>query len=277
MVSRSFGTSVTPPPPVLKSLPKIFAHSDKIVRAEGTQLAHVLYQYIGSAIETFLGDLKPVQVKELKEGFEELEQSGKGRGSLKPGRLTRQGAREAEAAAEAGEDGEAGAPVEEGTFGRPHDITVPSCLRLMPADAPLDPRAFAEEVDIVPKLPANFQTSLKSSKWKDRKEALDELLALISNTPRIKEASEFGELGRSLATCVQKDANINCVMVAANCLEGLAKGLMESFAKYRDSVVPPMLERLKERKANVTDAIGNALDAVFATVGQHFASLFCGY
>lgn len=114
--TRLFGTSVTPPPPVLKALPKIFAHSDKTVRAEGTQLAHVVYQYIGPAIETFLNDLKPVQVKELKEAFEELEKDGKGRGSLKPERLTRQGAREAEAAAEAGGDGDAGAPPEEGAF-----------------------------------------------------------------------------------------------------------------------------------------------------------------
>ena len=84
------------------------------MRAEGTQLAHVLYQYIGPAIETFLNDLKPVQVKELKEAFEELEKEGKGRGSLKPERMTRQGAREAEAAAEAGDDGEGAAPPEEG-------------------------------------------------------------------------------------------------------------------------------------------------------------------
>ena len=136
------------------------------------------------------------------------------------------------------------------------------------SEAPPDPRMFAEEVDIVPKIPANFQASLKSSKWKERKEALDELLTVINATPRIKEASELGELARSLAICVQKDANINCVMVAANILEGLAKGLMGPFARYRESVVPPMLERLKERKANVTDAIGNALDAVFATVSD---------
>ncbi|EJF65775.1 ARM repeat-containing protein [Dichomitus squalens LYAD-421 SS1] len=244
-IVRQFGTTVVPPPPILKALPKIFGHSDKTVRAEGTQLVRVMYQYIGPAIETFLNDLKPVQVKELKEAFEEMEKEGKGRGSLKPERMTRQGAREAEAAAEAGGDGDADAPPEE--------------------EAPPDPRMFAEEVDIVPKMPANFQASLKSSKWKDRKEALDGLLAVVNATPRIKEASELGELARSLATCVQKDANINCVMVAANCLEGLAKGLMGPFAKYRESVVPPMLERLKERKANVTDAIGNALDAVFAT------------
>ena len=94
---RNFGTQVTPPAPVLKSLPKIFSHSDKTVRAEGTLLAHTLYQYIGPAIEPWLAELKPVQVKELKEAFEAMEAEGKGRGSLKPQRLTREQAREIEA------------------------------------------------------------------------------------------------------------------------------------------------------------------------------------
>lgn len=58
-------------------------------------------------------------------------------------------------------------------------------------------------------------------------------------------------------------------MVAASCLENMARGLMKSFARYREIVVPPMLERLKERKANVTDAIGLTLDAVFSTVCDH--------
>lgn len=98
----TFGTSVTPPGPILKALPKIFAHTDKTVRAEGTQLVHAFYQYIGPAIESFLADLKPVQVKELKEAFEELEKEGKGKGSVKPERMTRAAAREAEANAAAG-------------------------------------------------------------------------------------------------------------------------------------------------------------------------------
>ena len=124
---------------------------------------------------------------------------------------------------------------------------------------------FAEEVNILSKLPSNMQAGLASSKWKERKEVLDELHTLLSNTPRIQEAPELGDLAKSLATCIHKDANINCVMTAANCLEGIAKGVMNSFARYRESVVPPMLERLKERKVNVTDAIGAALDAVFTT------------
>lgn len=132
--------------------------------------------------------------------------------------------------------------------------------------SPPDPRQFAEIVDIVPRLSPSLQTDMKSSKWKERKEALDNLATLLANTPRIKDTAELAELSKSLANCISKDANINCVMVAAKCMDDLAKGMMASFAKYHEAVVPLMLERLKERKVNVTDAIGTALDAVFSTV-----------
>ena len=49
----------------------------------------------------------------------------------------------------------------------------------------MDPRAFAEEVDIVPKLPSTLQASLSSSKWKERKEVLDDLLVVLNAAPRI--------------------------------------------------------------------------------------------
>lgn len=133
----------------------------------------------------------------------------------------------------------------------------------------MDPRQFAEPVDVVSKLPSTLQSALSSSKWKERKEVLDEVATILSAAPRIREASELGDLAKSLATRIQSDANINCVMTAAVCMEHLAKGLMASFAKYHEAVVPPMLERLKERKANVTDTIGSALDAIFATVTIH--------
>lgn len=136
--------------------------------------------------------------------------------------------------------------------------------------ADLDPRAFAEPVDIIPKLSPSLQTALKSTKWKERKEALDDLSTLLSSTSRIKDAPEIGELAKSLASRISGDANISCVMVAAACIEELAKGMMTAFAKYREVVVPLMLERMKERKATVTDSIGSALDAVFTTVSICF-------
>lgn len=80
------------------------------MRAEGTLLAQSLYQCIGPGIETWLADLKPVQVKELKEGFDKMETEGQGKGTFKAERHTRAQARELEAGA--GE--EDGGAVEEG-------------------------------------------------------------------------------------------------------------------------------------------------------------------
>lgn len=116
MTFRLFGTHVTPPTPILKALPKIFGHSDKTVRSEGSNLAHALYQYLGPGIEPWLADLKPVQVKELKEAWDSMEKEGRGKGTLKPERMTRQQARDAEQNAANG-DGDAGdgsAATEEG-------------------------------------------------------------------------------------------------------------------------------------------------------------------
>jgi cytoskeleton-associated protein 5 len=62
-------------------------------------------------------------------------------------------------------------------------------------------------------------------------------------------------------------------MVAAQCLEGLAKGLMGNYGRYREIVVPPMLDRLKERKASVTETISAALHAIFETVRETYYPL----
>jgi cytoskeleton-associated protein 5 len=125
-------------------------------------------------------------------------------------------------------------------------------------------------VDIVPKLPNAFHNNIKSSKWKERKEALDDLLTLLKGSTRIKDSPELSELAKALATCISKDANIPCVMVASNCIEELAKGMMAAFGKFHEAVIPIVLERMKERKASVTETIGQALDAIFETVRTFF-------
>lgn len=134
----------------------------------------------------------------------------------------------------------------------------------------VDPRSFAEEVNVVPQMPANFHANLASSKWKDRKEALDDFLVVLQKAIRIQDVPELGDTIKALAEKM-KDVNINCVITAANCLEALAKGLGSSFARYKEVTIPPILDRMKERKPSVTDALGTALDAIFASVRSHVA------
>ncbi|PHH75835.1 hypothetical protein CDD80_2025 [Ophiocordyceps camponoti-rufipedis] len=237
-IFHNFGCKLVDPKPVLKILPKPFGAADKNVRAEATNLTVELYRWLREAMKPmFWGELKPTQQTDLEAQFEKV----KAEPPPKQERLLRSQQAAAEAAPAATEDGEAS----EG--------------ELDDAGA-VDAFSLAEPEDITKKIPPNFTDMLASSKWKDRKEAVD-ALAQALNAPRIKDA-DFHEVNRGLAKCM-KDANVAVVSQAAQCIELLAKGLRQAFSKYRAVVMQPIMDRLKEKKAVVADALGAALDAVF--------------
>ncbi|KAK3317536.1 armadillo-type protein [Cercophora scortea] len=240
-IFHSYGCKTADPKPVLKVLPKVFGHADKNVRAEATNLAVEFYRWLREAMKPmFWNDLKPSQQTDLEAQFEKV----KAEGPAKQERLLRsqQAAKErapvagTEYADEAGEDEEDAVEV--------------------------DVFDLAEPQDVINKVPANFFDNLASSKWKERKEALEALYAIV-NVPRIKDA-DFGQINHSLAKCM-KDANIAVVTQAAQCIELLAKGLRKGYARYRSIVMQPIMERMKEKKQSVADALAAALDAVFQT------------
>jgi len=242
-IFHAYGVKIVDPKAALKALPKIFGHADKNVRVEASNLVVELYRWLREAIKTlFWNDLKPVQQQDLEKLFEAVKQEP----HPKQERLLRsQQAAAAKATTAAEVDGYGGEDVED-------------------EPAEIDAFDLAEPVDVAHKIPKDFFENLASTKWKDRKDALDALYAII-NVDRIKDGS-FDELVSTLAKCM-KDANIAVVTVAANCVESLAKGLRKSFAKFRGRTMNPMLERLKEKKQAVADALGAALDAVFASTG----------
>ncbi|KAK8086106.1 spindle pole body component alp14 [Apiospora phragmitis] len=240
-IYHNYGCKTVDPKPVLKVLPKAFGHADKNVRAEATNLAVEFYRWLREAMKPmFWGDLKPTQQTDLEAQFEKI----KAEGPAKQERFLRS---QQAAMARAPPPGAAG----DDEYGD-EDA----------ADEPAEVDAFdlAEPQDVLSKVPANFHDNLASSKWKERKEALEALYAII-NVPRIKDG-HYDEINRGLAKCM-KDANIAVVVQAAQCIEVLAKGLRKSYAKYRSIVQAPIMERLKEKKASVSDALGAALDQVF--------------
>ncbi|KAJ4195563.1 hypothetical protein NW767_009067 [Fusarium falciforme] len=239
-IFHNYGCKIVDPKPVLKALPKAFGAADKNVRAEATNLTVELYRWLREAMKPmFWGDLKPTQQTDLEAQFEKI----KAEGPPKQERLLRSQQEAIDAAPEGGEEGVEGE--EEG-----EDV------------GEMDAFDLAEPQDITKKIPPNFSDLLASSKWKDRKEAVDGLHQAL-NVPRIKE-TDFSEITRGLAKCM-KDANVAVVTQAAFCIEALAKGLRKGFAKYRTTVMQPIMDRLKEKKATVADALGAALDSVFAS------------
>ncbi|KAL6852123.1 ARM repeat-containing protein [Trichoderma novae-zelandiae] len=238
-IVHNYGCKIVDPKPILKALPKAFGAADKNVRAEATGLAVELYRWLREAMKPmFWGDLKPTQQTDLEAQFEKV----KAEGTPKQERLLRSQQAQAESGGGGGEDGE---EIEEEEADEPAEI---------------DAFALAEPEDVLKKVPPNFHELLASSKWKDRKEAVEGLYAVI-NVPRIKDG-DYNEITRGLAKCM-KDANVAVVTQAAQCIELLAKGLRHAFAKHRATVMQPIMERLKEKKATVADALGGALDATF--------------
>ncbi|KAK3377259.1 armadillo-type protein [Lasiosphaeria ovina] len=241
-IFHNYGCKVVDPKPVLKILPKVFGHADKNVRAEATNLAVEFYRWLREAMKPmFWGDLKPTQQADLEAQFEKV----KAEGVPKQERLLRsqQAAKErAPATGAVEEEYDEGGDAEE------------------PAE--IDAFDLAEPQDVASKIPKDFFDNIASTKWKERKEALEALYAVV-NVPRIKDG-DFNDVNRALAKCM-KDANVAVVTQAAQCIELLAKGLRKSYAKHRSTVMQSIMERLKEKKQTVADALGAALDAVFTT------------
>ncbi|ORX82097.1 ARM repeat-containing protein [Anaeromyces robustus] len=226
-----YGTKQINIAPVLKIIPKIFGHSDKKVREEAFRLVTEIYEWIGPGIETFLEPLKPIQVKELHEMFEKC----KSVGSRTQKRLLRsqQAIQEQEMDVDMADDME---------------------------DEPIDLYDIQDPVNVLSKIPKNFYDTVKSTKWKERKAVLEELSNVLS--PPKYEDGKYNELVSTLAKRIS-DPNILCVILSANCIEKIAKGLRNSFSNYKNMVIEPLLEKFKEKKQNVIDALSNALDAVY--------------
>jgi hypothetical protein len=236
-IFHAYGVRIVDPKPVLKALPKVFGHADKNVRAEASNLCVEIYRWLKEAIKTlFWNDLKPIQQQDLEKAFEAVKQEP----NPKQERLLRS-QQAAKAAAPVGQAEEHPEEEDEG-----------------PAE--VDAFDLAEPQEVLSKFPSDFYDNMASTKWKERKEALDAVYAIV-HVDRIKDGS-YDEFVAILAKSM-KDANVAVVTVAANCIECLAKGLRKSFGKYRGRIMSPIFERLKEKKQSVADALGAALDAIF--------------
>lgn len=236
----NYGTKIVPPKPAVQVLPQLFSHTDKNIRAEATKLAIELYRWLGdSYCDALFPSLKEIQQKDLRKSFDEVK-------GVVPQQLRLLRSQQAAAAASASADDHQDVEME-GVSGGADDE---------------DEMDFTDPVDVASKIPDDLFTKLDSKLWKERKAVLEDLEQIL-NVPKMV-GSDFGELSRALAKCM-KDANIMVVTLAAQCVTHLAQGLKAEFQRYVDTILSPTLERTKERKQTVLDALNTALDAMFKT------------
>jgi len=246
-ILRAFGAKIIKVSPLLKATTPLLDHRDKGIREEGKQLIIESYRWVGDIMKQQLNGLKAVQLTELEQEFEKV--SGAGR--AKPTRYLRsQMPAPGAVASTAGEDGQA-VDGEEAAEEEEEEA--------------MDPYDLMDPVDIISQLPKNFFELCEEKKWQLRKEALDALLPL-SQTPKI-QPGDFHELVVVLKKFIGKDTNVMLVALAAQCLAGIAKGLRQSFRQAASQCLPVVLEKLKEKKANVVAALNEALDGLFPALG----------
>lgn len=249
---ENFGCKIISPKNIIPSLGKLYGHADKNVRAETKRLTIELYKWMGDSLPTILfPDLKPVQQKELTTAFEGV------KGTVpEQKRLTKvqQEALELEKMQNNNNNDQ----------DANEDIEMADASN--EAEENFDPLEFFEPVEILDKLPDEFNARISSAKWKDRKEVLEETVPILEKAPKLVTNDDYSVILRILAKCM-KDANVQVVELAANCIEMIAKGLGQGFHKYQSYVLTPVIERTKEKKPSVAAALDGVLDAIFNISG----------
>ena len=251
---NEFSSKVMPIKPIIKFVPKLLEDRDKTVRDEAKLLAVEMYKWAGAAIMPQLQSLKPALLGELEDEFKRAVAGGE-----KP-RQTRflrsqqdlKAKMEAEQEQKMMNGGGASAAGDAGS-----DIGSVDA-----APDAIDPYDLMEPAELHSKLPKDFKEKLEAKKWQERKEVLDNLLAILQKNPRLI-VTDYYELVNDLKKMVAKDANVNIVIVAAKCITGIANGLRKDFSKYALMAIEPLMERFKEKKQNVVDALREACDAIY--------------
>ncbi|KAJ3318505.1 Cytoskeleton associated protein 5 [Boothiomyces sp. JEL0866] len=237
LIINNFGVPSVQVKPVLAKLSFLFDHKDKNVRAEATGLTLEIFKWIKTAIMPSLQELKPVQLKDLEVLFDQ----NRDQVPVKQRYLSNE---KPKPVAENMDDTEVEEPVEQ---------AIPDAFD------------FADPVAFIDKIPKSFYTDIQSSKWKERKEALEILVGLLS-FPKLEDG-RYHELVNILSKKLA-DPNVLVLILAANCLEKMASGLRGSFKEYRNIVVTPTLDRLKEKKTNIIEALRGLLDSTYKSINK---------
>ncbi|XP_074272176.1 protein MOR1-like isoform X2 [Silene latifolia] len=236
-----FGSKVVPPKRILKMLPELFDHQDQNVRASSKGLTLELCRWIGKdPVKSILFEkMRDTMKKELEAELVNVV------GGAKPTRKIRSEQDkepEPEAVIEAAGNG----PVEESTSDAPQEI---------------DEYELVDPVDILTPLEkSGFWDGVKATKWSERKEGVAELTKLAS-TKKIAPG-DFTEVCRTLKKLIT-DVNIAVAVEAIQAIGNLASGLRAHFSGSSRFLLPVLLEKLKEKKPTLTDALSQTLQAMY--------------
>ncbi|KAF3582062.1 hypothetical protein DY000_02029390 [Brassica cretica] len=236
-----FGSKIIPPKRILKMLPELFDHQDQNVRASAKGVTIELCRWIGKdPVKSILFEkMRDTMKKELEAELANVS------GGAKPSRKIRS-EQDKEPEAEASSDVVGNGPTEEPVADAPQEI---------------DEYDLMDPVDILTPLEkSGFWEGVKKTKWLERKEAVAELTKLAS-TKKIAPG-DFSEICRTLKKLIT-DVNLAVAVEAIQAIGNLARGLRTHFSASSRFMLPVLLEKLKEKKPTVAEALTQTLQAMY--------------
>ncbi|KAL6992610.1 Protein MICROTUBULE ORGANIZATION 1 [Sarracenia purpurea var. burkii] len=236
-----FGAKIVPPKRILKMLPELFDHQDQNVRASSKGLTLELCRWIGKEpVKSILFEkMRDTMKKELEAELVNVS------GTARPSRKIRS-EQDKEPEQEAVSEVVGSGPSEESVADAPQEI---------------DEYELVDPVEILTPLEkTGFWDGVKAVKWSERKEAVAELTKLAS-TKRIAPG-DFSEICRTLKKLIT-DVNIAVAVEAIQAIGNLARGLRGHFSGNSRLLLPVLLEKLKEKKPSLTEALTQTLQAMY--------------
>ncbi|PWN35981.1 ARM repeat-containing protein [Meira miltonrushii] len=207
------------------------------VRTNATTCIGTLSRFLGPALTNLLGDINP-QLRSTVEA--EIEKASK-EPAPTPTRTCEE-TRPKAVAAGAADEGPTGPSVEE--------------------DDALD--ALIPRVDLDNIIPSSAIAKLGDANWKERKEGLEEINAILDANTRLKP--KMGELGTALKTRFS-DNNVQVRTMALDALCKISTGMGKGFEGFVRTFVPSVTQVLADAKAPLRAAASKALTAMAEQTG----------
>ncbi|KAF6214839.1 hypothetical protein GE061_009582 [Apolygus lucorum] len=112
---------------------------------------------------------------------------------------------------------------------------------------------------------------IESKQWGDRKDALEELLKNINSNKTISHTT-YNKTIKCLRILILNDTNVLLISKAVQCVTALAKKEdHEEFRSHAPLMMTLLLEKFKEKKSVLVEAIREATDAIYSNCS--FASM----
>lgn len=255
---------------IIKCLPALFGETDRKVRAETTSLLMELFRWLRAGIMPYLDSMREVQKKELEAEFEKV----KGDPAPVPTRFLRT-LRPKHAISTADKiatrtaiplsNASSSSAPSHGSAASNHPSSDDQAIPTLPTPVELDIFEITEPSPVISKLTDTFHQGIHSSKWSERRDALDELNKLTSK-PRLA-VENYGDIINKIVAIIEKEANVPVTKAAIEVVEKLCNGLRVDFSSYARPLLPHMIQRFKMKQQVICESVHSALHAMTLAKG----------